>query len=302
MILVLINEQAGTVIDEGEDAVRAQIEEALGGQAARFVVGKVPELLEAMGQGEDTVVTVGGDGTVGAIAQALAGRNDAPRFVPLPYGTMNLIHRDIGFPLEPLEALRRGLAADTRAVDYAEANGRALLHSAVFGTFAEVAEQREEIRAAEGPIAKVQAAFGAAARLLDAEPHPYDLMIDGQALSVTTNAIFVTNNAITGGERGVPVRERLDAGELVVYVSDSLGAGGFLQRLIEAVTGGFDESHGILRYVAREATIRAKDRPATYSRDGEVVEGEDEVRLTVRPGALRVPDLRKGAGEGGATG
>ena len=302
MILVLINEQAGTVIDEGEAGVRAQLEDGLDGAEARFVVGEVPQLLEAMGQGENTVVTVGGDGTVGAIAQALAGREDAPRFVPLPYGTMNLIHRDIGFPLEPLEALRLGLAANTRTIDYAEANGKALLHSAVFGTFAEVAEQREEMRAAEGPLAMVQAAFGAATRLFDAEPHPYALTIDGETMTVATNAIFVTNNAITGGQRGVPVRERLDAGELVIYVSDSLGAGGFLQRLLEAVTGGFDESHGILRYVAREATIRAQDRPATYSRDGEVVEGEDAVRLVVRPRALRVPDLRKSAGEGEATG
>ena len=300
MILVLINEQAGTVIDRGEDAVRREIEGALGGREARFVVGEVPALLGAIGQDEDTVVTVGGDGTVGAVAKRLAGREDAPRFVPLPYGTMNLIHRDIGSPLDPMKALQAGLVAPVRAIDYAEANGEALLHSAVFGTFAEVAEEREEIRAAAGPLAKLQAAIGAAARLLDAEPHPYDLTIDGESLSVTTNAIFVTNNAITGGERGVPIRERLDAGELVVYVSDSLGAGGFLQRLIEAVTGGFDESHGILRYVARAARIAARDGPATYSRDGEVVEGARAVDLTIRPGALRVPDLRAGGAATGA--
>ena len=294
VILVLINEQAGTVTGRGEAAVRAEIEAALDGRAARYVTGAVPALLDAIGQGEDTVVTVGGDGTVGAVAKVLSGRKDAPRFVPLPYGTMNLIHRDIGMPLDPTAALRAGLAAPTRAIDYAEANGEALLHSAVFGTFAEVAEEREEMRAADGPLAVISAALGAAARLLDAEPHPYRLTIDGEALSVTTNAIFVTNNAITGGARGVPVRERLDAGELVVYVSDSLGAGGFVQRLIEAVTGGFDESHGILRYVAREARIRAADGPATYARDGEVVEGEREVALAIRPGTLRVPDLRRG--------
>ena len=295
MILVLINEQAGTVIDRGEAAVRAEIEAALEGREARYVTGAVPALLREIGQGEDTVVTIGGDGTVGAVAKVLAGRKEAPRFVPLPYGTMNLIHRDIGSPLDPMEALRAGLAAPVRAIDYAEANGEALLHSAVFGTFAEVAEEREEMRAADGPLQMLRAALGAATRLLDAEPHPYALTIDGEAMSVTTNAIFVTNNAITGGERGVPIRERLDAGELVVYVSDSLGAGGFVQRLIEAVTGGFDESHGILRYVAREAHVRAEDGPATYARDGEVVEDQREVTLTIQPGTLRVPDLRRDA-------
>ena len=296
MILVLINEGAGTVIDRGEDAVRREIEAQLGGREARFVTGDVPSLLDAIGaDAPETVVTVGGDGTVGAVAQSLAGRDDPPRFVPLPYGTMNLIHRDIGFPLDPMEALRRGLDADLRLIDYAEANGAPLLHSAVFGTFAEVAEKREEVRSAEGPVAKIGAAFEAAGRLLDAHASPYVLIIDGERIEATTNAIFVTNNAITGGERGVPVRERLDAGELVVYVSDSERAGGFVQRLLEAATGGFDESHGILRYVAREATIEARDGPATYSRDGEVVEGEAAVTLAIRPRALCVPDLRGAA-------
>ena len=301
MITVLINAQAGTVIERGEQAVREEIEGALGGRKARFVTGDVPTLLETLREADDTVVTVGGDGTVGAIAGQLAGREEAPRFVPLPYGTMNLIHRDIGLPLDPMEALRAGLGAPVRAIDYAEANGRALLHSAVFGTFAEVAEEREEMRAATGPLQTLRAAATAAARLLDAEPHPYDLVLDGEPLSVTTNAIFVTNNAITGGERGVPVRDRLDAGELVVYVSDSLGAGGFLQRLIEAVTGGFDESHGIIRHVCRKAEIRSRE-PVPYARDGEVVEDEPAVTMTIRPGALRVPDLRRGDGGAGEAG
>lgn len=136
------------------------------------------------------------------------------------------------------------------------------------------------------------AALGAAAgALFGTKAQRYRLTIDGEPLEATTNAVFVTNNAITGGERGVPQRARLDAGHLVAYVSDSKSPFGFIQRIIEAGTGGFDRSEGILRHVCKEAVVTAEG-PLTYSRDGEVEEGANRVVFEVRPGALRVPDLR----------
>jgi diacylglycerol kinase family enzyme len=297
-VLVLMNALSGRASQEGpsviEAGLRAVLQEA--GREAEFVKGKVPELLDALrASSADMVLTVGGDGTIGAAASVLAAREEPPLFVPLPYGTANLIPRDVGMPLDPEEALRASLKAGRRRIDYAEADGRALLHSAVFGTFAEVAEKREEARTARGLAGQIEAARRAAEALLASRPSAYHITIDGEPLDATTNAVFVTNNAITGGERGVPVRERLDAGELVVYLSDARDPLGFVRTLIEAVTGGFDESHGVVRHVCRTATVRAAEGRLAYTVDGEVLEGE-EVRFEVRPGALVVPDLRSGSG------
>ena len=290
--LFLVNAQSGRVRAEGAEAIEADLRGALpDGTQARFVTGDVPDLLAALeGAAPDIVATVGGDGTIGAVAGALAGRADPPRFVPLPYGTANLIPRDIGMPLEPLDALAAALRAPVRRIDYATANDAPLLHSAVFGTFAEVAEDREELREAEGFGQRLGALASAANKLLSAEPQRYHLVIDGEPLDAVTNTVFVTNNAITGGERGVPQRDRLDAGHLVAYVSDSHGPLGFVRRIIEAGTVGFDGSDGIVRHVCREARVSADD-PLHYSRDGEV-EGAESVTFRIQPGALAVPDLR----------
>ena len=292
-ITVLVNASSGRASEEGADAIEAGLRAVVpSGAEARFVVADVPALLEnARGVADGTIVTVGGDGTISAVAGVLAGRQGAPCFVPLPYGTANLIPRDLGLPLDPVEALRAGLSAPRRRIDVGSANGGALLHSAVFGTFAEIAEVREKARDAED-LGERLAAFGAAAgALLGSAAHRYHLEIDGQPLDAQTNTVFVTVGEITGGERGVPHRASLDSGRLAVYVSDSIGPFGFLKRLIEAGTGGFDQSDGIARYLCAHVTVSA-DAPLAYSRDGELEEGADQAVFDIRPRALTVPDLR----------
>lgn len=294
--LVLVNASAGRVLQEGTEAVSASLAAVLEAKAItpRIVAGGVQDLLDALVSLEEgMVITAGGDGTIGAVAGVIAKMKAPPLFVPLPFGTANFVPKDLGMPLEPVAALEASLEAPERRIDYATANSRPLLHSAVFGTFAETAEAREAMREAEGPMETVGAAAGWVSGLVNADTARYRLVIDGEPLEAETNAVFVTNNAITGGEFGRPARERLDARKLYVYVSDSRTAFGFTQRVLEFVTGGFDESHGISRHVCSWATVEAASGHLVYAVDGEVVEGEDCVRFDLHPGKLRVPDLRR---------
>ena len=291
-VLFLVNPRSGQVAEEGLDAVRNGLRSVLKKDASpEFLSASVPELREAARTAKtDFVASVGGDGTIGAVAGVLAGRSDAPCFVPLPFGTANLIPRDLGMPMDPVAALEMSLAATSREVDYATANGAPLLHSAVFGTFAEVAEERERAREAHDLGERLAALGAATGALFGTRPQDYHLVIDGKPLDATTNTVFVTNNAITGGHRGVPQRARLDSGHLVAYVSDSRSPFGFIQRIIEAGTRGFERSDGITRHLCRRVVVSGEGA-LTYSRDGEVEE-TDEVVFEAVPGALRVPDLR----------
>jgi diacylglycerol kinase family enzyme len=294
--LVLVNASAGRVQQEGAEAVSADLGAVLEarGITARMVTGSIQELLDALVSLEEAiVVTAGGDGTIGAAAGVIAKMTAPPLFVPLPFGTANLVPKDLGMPPDPVEALGACLDAPERRIDYATANGRPLLHSAVFGTFAAAADAREDMRDAQSPMETVGAAAEWVSDLVNADTARYRLVIDGEPLEAETNAVFVTNNAITGGEFGRPARERLDARELYVYVSDSRTAFGFTRRVLEFVTGGFDESHGISRHVCSWATVETVGGDLVYAVDGEVIEGEDCVRFELDPGTLRVPDLRR---------
>ena len=70
---------------------------------------------EAIERGADVVLACGGDGTVRAVAEALAGTGVAMGLVPA--GTGNLLARTIGTPQEVAAATRVALAGDDRKID-----------------------------------------------------------------------------------------------------------------------------------------------------------------------------------------
>jgi len=80
----------------------------------------------------DVVVAAGGDGTVGAVASALAGTDVA--MAVLPMGTLNHFARDAGIPLD-LEAAAQAMvdASLRQAVDVAEVNGHVFVNNSSIG-------------------------------------------------------------------------------------------------------------------------------------------------------------------------
>lgn len=73
------------------------------------------QALAAMKRGADVVLACGGDGTVRAVAAALAGTGVAMGL--LPAGTGNLLARTLGTPLELGAATRVALTGDDRSID-----------------------------------------------------------------------------------------------------------------------------------------------------------------------------------------
>lgn len=299
-LLVLINEESGRVREEGAEQIRHVLSRVCGDEISpRFITASVPELMEeARTCTAGKVVSAGGDGTIAGIASSLHGRDDKPVFIPLPYGTANLIPRDIGFPLDPEEALRIAITAPSRMIDYVDVNGSPMLHSAAFGTFAEMAEGRETFRSAPTFGDAVGAATDMWDRFIETHAVRYQVQVDGESLSVESSALFVVNNAITSGETALPNRARLDGGELVVYISKTRGVLGLVQHVVEAIAGGFHESEDFIRRTGQTVRVETDERRLNYTIDGEPGQGEEALNFTMVPKSLKVPDLRGRGGQG----
>jgi len=92
---------------------------------------------EAMAIGADRVISIGGDGTLNAIAVGMVGSKLQLGIVPM--GSGNGYARSLGLPRDPLAALRLAFAGTTRQMDVCYLNDRLFLGTAGLGFDARVA-------------------------------------------------------------------------------------------------------------------------------------------------------------------
>ena len=218
----------------------------------------------------DVLGIAGGDGSLGAVAQACVERG-LP-FVCVPFGTRNHFARDLGVdrgdPLGALAAFADGAAE--RRVDIGRANRRVFLNNVSLGLYAGLVHDRERRRRRREAFARAKAL----GRLVS-ERRPVEITVDGAPLSsrlvlVAVNAYGAPSAFSIGG------RERLDGGRLVLYVATPGFPPAWEERELERVT------------VDADAHLRA-------AVDGEPVELETPLELAVEQAALRVrlPDPRE---------
>jgi diacylglycerol kinase (ATP) len=157
----------------------------------------------AVAGGAGALVAVGGDGTLHAALQAVAG-TEVP-FAVVPAGTGNDFAVALGVPAEPLAAADAVAAAlksgDTRRVDLARvtgADGTVRWFGAVFGAGfdAIVNERANRMRWPRGDRRYDLAIFLELVRL---RPRRYRLELDGQRHSVDAVLVAVGNTASYGG-------------------------------------------------------------------------------------------------------
>ncbi|WBV44998.1 diacylglycerol kinase family protein [Pseudoroseomonas cervicalis] len=166
------------------------------GLALRLCEARGDSLRDGLRQPMDLAIIAGGDGTVGRIAPALAGRGVA--LAVLPCGTANNLARALG-PWSSVEALAEGWRqAPRRTLNLAYAEGpfgrQPFLEAAGFGAFARAIDRADE-KGLKG-IEAGRAAFRAI--LANTAPQRVALRIDGAAWEGETLLLEVMNIPLFG--------------------------------------------------------------------------------------------------------
>ncbi|MET9466090.1 diacylglycerol kinase family protein [Streptomyces sp. NPDC006544] len=263
------------------------------------------------------VVVCGGDGTLRACADALAGTG-----IPLavvPCGTGNLLARNLGLPMDPATALDESLSGDSYGIDVGRVRGDGLPPT----RFTVMAGAGFDAAMVRDTSPRLKSRMGWAAYVLSALRHLNDprvrltIRIDGGRRRRRRARMVVIGNVGTlqGGLPLLPTA-RPDSGHLDVVLFDPRGAAGWLtaaghlvSRLLRrrapapaepaasagAGTGsgtsaaaGRSEAGGTLEYFrATRIDVRCA-APQPRELDGDAV--SDGLRLTaeIEPGALRV--------------
>ncbi|WP_419896335.1 diacylglycerol/lipid kinase family protein [Roseomonas sp. USHLN139] len=289
---LLLNPRSGTLL--GQPALAGRIVAAL--RQAGFTLDTVAEdaapdlagrLDAALAGGAPVLIVGGGDGTLRSAAARLAGTGVALGVLPL--GTMNLLARDLGLPLDPVEAALALGQAETRAIDLAEVNGEIFLCQSVVGLPNRLGLHRERLRG-DGRLA---ARWRMAVAALRAFWHHPPLRLawqlgDGPPRRAWTRALSVVSNEYADAPGHMFHRPRLDGGRLSLHVAQGFGVWWVLRLLLAMAAGRWRHRPGLITETAPALSILSRRRHLRVMNDGEALLLETPLRYRIHPGALRV--------------
>ena len=282
--------EAATIINRGkangaavEQVLRsAGIEGPVEAVEGKRIAARAKQLVE---QGAKRIIVGGGDGSVGAAAQAVAGSSVALGILPL--GTLNHFARDLGIPFELDQAAALIAEGHIRAVDVAEVNGRTFVNNSAIGLYPLMVVDRESQQHRLGRskrLAMLVASFRTLARFHD---HRLILTTGEGRSSVDTPLLFVGNNDYELALPAAGRREALDDGKLCILVMRKKGVPGFLAATFRALAGWTRRDDMVTMDGLTHLCVETGRRHLTVSISGVTVSIARALDSRMRPGALR---------------
>jgi diacylglycerol kinase family enzyme len=287
-VLCLLNTKAGTGGQNLAEKVRreflavgvqAEVREAMGEEMGQLARGAAQQDLDA-------VIAAGGDGTVSAVAAALAG-TPMPLGI-LPLGTLNHFAKDLDLPIGLTAAVGTIATARPLKVDVADVNGRVFVNNASIGFYPHVVRRREVQREHLGSDKWVAMCF-AILRVLRRFPTVrVRLEMQDHTMLQTTPFVFVGNNQYEMSLLDIGRRLRLDNGYLTVYAANHMGRFGLLRLVLRALAGRLEQTQDFVYHRVREVWIESGKRRLLMALDGEIVRMPQPLHFRTRPKALTV--------------
>lgn len=232
----------------------------------------------ALDDGCETIVAVGGDGTVAQIAHTILERGASCRLGLIPVGTGNDFAKTIGVlgpDIDTLAALAAGPSVAT--VDACRVDGRYFVNSCGFGIDPEILAATKQVRWLTGDAVYIKAALG--------KLFSYDgFVVNRRHLMM----LIVSNGPNLGGAFKIAPRSSVCDGVFDVHYFEDAKA---LRRL-KLFLGALRGTHAKLREVSSEQRSSLEldfETPPEMELDGELrTATSSHLTIECLPGALRV--------------
>lgn len=239
----------------------------------------------AVAGGATTVVACGGDGTVRAVLEALAGGDAALGVVPL--GTGNLLASNLSIPTDVDDAIAvaTGEHVPVRTMDVGRVNGERFAVMAGVGFDAAMIRDADpDTKRRFGSAAYVASAVrNAPARMVTAR-----VAVDGRPVWSGRTAMVLVGNCgtVSGGLEVFPDAE-CDDGVLDVAVLSARRLRDWLSVIARLLTRRAQRDDLVARFTGRHIEV-VLDRPMPYELDGEDRDPVVHLEFDVEPSALTV--------------
>jgi diacylglycerol kinase (ATP) len=250
---------------------------------------------DAARQGFETVVAVGGDGTINEIVNGLyaAGGISSTALGIVSTGTGSDYIRTIGVPRRYEDACRRFIQPRKMTVDIGvaeyEQNGRKVerlfVNFAGMGFDAEIVRRTTQQFKSLGSLPSYL--LGTLVTLLTYRNRDITLVIDGEAADRRVCMVIMNNGRYGGGGMHTAPGASIDDGLFDVLIIDDLAKPDLLRSLPRIYKGTHLTHPRVSLKKAREIEVRSRDGVMYLQADGELL-GRLPARFRILPGVLNV--------------
>jgi diacylglycerol kinase (ATP) len=255
--------------------------------------------LQAADHGCDAVFVAGGDGSVGSVATALAGRETA--LGVLPSGTANVWAHELGlagldwthwFALE--DAAMRLAHGEVRRVDLGACDDHSFLLWAGVGLDATIVNSVEPRDRWERALATVHYATMAVWTSLGWDGIDLVVRADGRSWEGRFLVAIASNiKAYAGGLLELSPRAKVDDGLLDFWLIEGRSLRDAIVRVAQILMGTHVDSPGVVHFQTQEAVFES-NQAISMQLDGEPLQLQTSCAFSVRPRALNVIVPRPG--------
>ena len=237
-------------------------------------------------QAHELGVIVAAGGTLNAVAAKLM-KTEIPMGI-LPLGTFNYVARLLNIPLDLLKAADVIATGKMREVHVAQINDHIYLNNASLGLYPLFIQKRELYNQRFGRFALNAYTSSLDVLIRDRKELKLEVEVDGKKYPVKTPLIFFGNNQLQLAEMNLRIAESAKKGKvagLVVAKSDKRTLFKILWQLIK---GNLDKAPDVYSFSADEVKIYSKRKKLTVALDGEIVEIQPPLKISVRKNALKI--------------
>lgn len=232
------------------------------------------------------VVAAGGDGTLNAVAAQLMG-TDIPMGI-FPLGTFNYVARLLNIPLDLLKAAEAIATGKIREVHVAQINDHIYLNNASLGLYPLFIQRRELYNQRFGRFALNAYTSGLDVLIRDRKELKLEIEVDGKKYPVKTPLIFFGNNQLQLAEMNLRIAESAANGKVAGIVVAKSDKRTLFKMLWQLMRGNLDQAPDVYSFSADEVKIYSKRKKLTVALDGEIVEMQPPLKISVRKNALKI--------------
>ena len=284
-VVFIINPIAGT---RQKQVILDAIAEAFPREAFEVVFSEYPGhaneiALQKVKEGHESIVAVGGDGTVNEVASALV--NTPCRLGIIPAGSGNGLARHLNIPVQPTAALGVIKHHKVHTIDAGKVNGRYFFCTCGTGFDASVGKKfaRDSKR---GMLNYVRATIHQYIRY---SPKSYMLKTGKKKIDLDAFLVTFANSGQYGNNAYIAPNAVIDDGMLDLCILRPFPKATTLELGLRLFFKNIDQSPYLEVMRIKKASLRRKGRrKITLHLDGEPVTIKGKIKVKVVPGALQV--------------